>query len=194
MESLILVESRTTSCLRHSGAPGRESTGCQRADAEVRPVVATADWHPVGHVSASSHAGEACDIVMEAEWSRCCGRTTAFRELRSGVCARSGCEPHRSNRIQGTDPEIDSYSGFDAVIADRLAAPAAARPQGGCHLCYGVSHRLLREIRRWTARLGYTVTGDGRVGSGRQSGDVDRAIREMAESGVRIVTSADLLG
>ena len=106
MESLILVD------IQNDFLPGgalpvpRGDEVIPVANALMRKfglVVATADWHPVGHVSfASSHAGrKPGDVVMaggveQVLWPDHCVQGTEERSLR-----RSGCEPHRSNRIQG---------------------------------------------------------------------------------------------
>ena len=205
MESLILVD------IQNDFLPGgalpvpRGDEVIPVANALMRKfglVVATADWHPVGHVSfASSHAGrKPGDVVMaggveQVLWPDHCVQGTEGAEFAPGLDAS------RIDRIvyKGTDPEIDSYSGFydNGHRRSTELHQYFAQPQGGCHLCYGVSHRLLREVHgagRHRPGL-HRLPGDGRVqGVDVNPGDVDRAIQEMAESGVRIVTSADLLG
>ena len=78
-------------------------------------VVATQDWHPVGHKSfASSHAGQepfstiALNGLEQSLWPDHCVQGTNGAEFSKAL---------DGNRIaaifrKGMDPEIDSYSGF----------------------------------------------------------------------------------
>ncbi len=78
-------------------------------------VVATQDWHPQGHKSfASSHEGKAVFEQIELHglpqvlWPDHCVQGTTGAELSTAVDWR------RTEAIfrKGTDPGIDSYSGF----------------------------------------------------------------------------------
>lgn len=78
-------------------------------------VVATQDWHPVGHKSfASQHPGEAVfnsiDLngLPQVLWPDHCVQGT------SGADFPKALDQHKIEAIfrKGTDPEIDSYSGF----------------------------------------------------------------------------------
>ncbi len=78
-------------------------------------VVATQDWHPVGHHSfASSHAGrrpfDTIDLggLEQVLWPDHCVQGTPGAELSDQLDTR------RIEAIfrKGTDPAIDSYSGF----------------------------------------------------------------------------------
>lgn len=205
MESLILVD------IQNDFLPGgalpvpRGDEVIPVANALMRKfglVVATADWHPVGHVSfASSHAGrKPGDVVMaggveQVLWPDHCVQGTEGAEFAPGLDAS------RIDRIvyKGTDPEIDSYSGFydnghrrsTELHQYLLSRKADAIYVMGLATDYCVKYTALDGIA-----LGYTVylVTDGCRGVDVNPGDVDRAIQEMAESGVRIVTSADLLG
>lgn len=78
-------------------------------------VVATQDWHPQGHKSfASSHEGKAVFEQIQLHglpqvlWPDHCVQSTAGAELSQAV------DWKRTEVIirKGTDPDIDSYSGF----------------------------------------------------------------------------------
>jgi nicotinamidase/pyrazinamidase len=78
-------------------------------------VVATQDWHPAGHGSfASSHAGrqpfEQTDLhgLPQTLWPDHCVQGTAGAEFHPAL------DQHRIEAIfrKGTNPDLDSYSGF----------------------------------------------------------------------------------
>src|SRR5437016_6301491 len=78
-------------------------------------VVATQDWHPANHGSfAASHPGkkvfEQIDLngLPQTLWPTHCVQGTAGAELAAGL------QRDRIGRVftKGTDPAIDSYSGF----------------------------------------------------------------------------------
>ena len=78
-------------------------------------VVATQDWHPQGHKSfASSHPGKA--VFEQVEWRGApqvlwpdhCVQGTKGAELSTAIDWRKTEAVFR----KGTNPEIDSYSGF----------------------------------------------------------------------------------
>ena len=86
-----------------------------RLQKEFDLVVATQDWHPVGHASfASSHAGnKEFDVVKingldQVLWPDHCVQGSTGAEFHPQL------ETLRIESIfrKGTDPEIDSYSGF----------------------------------------------------------------------------------
>lgn len=78
-------------------------------------VVATQDWHPADHQSfARQHAGrtpgELIDLhgLTQVLWPPHCVQNTG------GACFAPGLETARIARVfpKGTDPRVDSYSGF----------------------------------------------------------------------------------
>jgi len=78
-------------------------------------VVATQDWHPADHESfASNHqdrkVGEVIDLhgLAQVLWPDHCIQNTEGAELSSEI------DPQLIHRIfrKGTDPRVDSYSGF----------------------------------------------------------------------------------
>lgn len=78
-------------------------------------VVATQDWHPPGHASfASSHPGRSpfeqieLDGLPQTLWPDHCVQGSAGAQLAPGLDDR----PVEALFRKGTDPAIDSYSGF----------------------------------------------------------------------------------
>jgi len=111
--------------------------------------------------------------------------------------ARRGA--HLPRRPQGTDPAIDSYSGFfdnghrkDTGLADFLAeARVDAVWIAGLATDYCVKFTALdaRELG-----LAVTIVVDGCRGVELNPGDVDRAAAEMEAAGCAIATSEDVCG
>ena len=118
MKALVLVDLQNDFC--PGGAlPVPEGDAvidmANRLQPRFRLVVATQDWHPADHGSfAANHPGS--DPATRSSWPacrKCCGPSIACR-------IRRGAEFHpRLDRAaiaavfrKGTDPTIDSYSGF----------------------------------------------------------------------------------
>lgn len=94
-----------------------------------RHVVATQDWHPAGHVSfASTHAGavpfQQIDLYGQAQtlWPDHCVQDTPGAALHPAIDWSSADLILR----KGSDPRVDSYSGFR-----ENHGPAGARPTTG---------------------------------------------------------------
>ena len=146
-------------------------------------VVATKDWHPVGHSS------------FVSLWPPHCVQETAgaefVPELETGLIARVF--------LKGTDPEIDSYSGFfDNEHKRATGLGDYLRERGvadvvivGLATDYCVKFTALDAVS-----LGFKtiVVADACRGVEVNEGDTARAIEEMAAAGVRITKSHELLG
>ena len=161
-------------------------------------IVATQDWHPANHKSfAANHPwrkpGQVIDLngLEQILWPIHCVQGTFGAEFAPGL------HTDKFTRIfrKGTDPEIDSYSGFfdnghrkstglgeylkekqvDAVYIVGLAADVCVK--------YTVLDAL---------ELGFTtyLVTDGTRGVDLEKGDTERAIAEMADQGAILVTSA----
>jgi nicotinamidase/pyrazinamidase len=85
-------------------------------------VVATQDWHPPGHASfASSHPGRLplevipIDGIPQVLWPDHCVQGSFGAEFHPDLDLR----PIRAVVRKGTDPRVDSYSGFRDNRADR---------------------------------------------------------------------------
>ena len=163
-------------------------------------VVATQDWHPPDHGSfASNHPGRKPGDMTELGglpqvlWPDHCVQDTYGSQFHRDL------DLARVARIfhKGTDPTIDSYSGFfdnghrkATGLGDYLRAQAVTDVYiAGLATDYCV---------RWTSldaiRLGFRtwVIEDGSRGVELAPGDVAAAIEEVRGAGARIVRSADI--
>ena len=163
-------------------------------------VVATQDWHPPDHGSfASNHPGRKPGDMTELGglpqvlWPDHCVQDTYGSQFHRDL------DLARVARIfhKGTDPSIDSYSGFfdnghrkATGLGDYLRAQAVTDVYiAGLATDYCV---------RWTSldaiRLGFRtwVIEDGSRGVELAPGDVAAAIEEVRGAGARIVRSADI--
>ncbi len=165
-------------------------------------VVATQDWHPVDHASfASNHEGAApgdvIDIngVSQVLWPDHCVQGTA------GASFHSALDVARVDHVvrKGSDPAIDSYSGFfdnsrkrDTGLADLLRAHDVDEIWlVGLATDYCVKLTALDG-----ADLGFSVVvvADGVRPVDMAPGDGAQALSEMESAGCRVTTSDELLG
>ena len=166
-----------------------------------RTVVATQDWHPGNHGSfAANHPwrkpGQVIDLhgLQQVLWPIHCVQGTWGAEFVAEL------DSDRITKVfqKGTDPEIDSYSGFydnghrkstgmaewlkDKGITEVHVLGVAA------DLCvkFTVLDALSEGFRTVLVR-------DATRGVNLQPGDVDRAIIEMQEAGASIQLSGELV-
>ena len=175
----------------------------RRVTGRLGTIVATQDWHPPGHASfASSHPGREPFEQVELSghpqvlWPDHCLAGTPGAELHPGIPR----EPFHLVVRKGTDPRVDSYSGFR-----ENPGPGGARPPTGLAGCLrerGVGTVAVCGLARdycvrWTAEdaadLGFAtwflwdLTRPVDPGS-------DEAVREaLAARGVRIATAEEFL-
>jgi nicotinamidase/pyrazinamidase len=161
-------------------------------------VVATQDYHPAGHKSfASSHHGRRVGDVISLNgtdqilWPDHCVQSTKGSHLCDSL-HREGID---QIVVKGTDPEIDSYSGFcdndrrsSTGLADLLRACGVASVDiMGLATEYCVKFTALDAVAEgFETRL----ILDGCRGVDLQRGDVDRAIDEMRDAGVSVIRCA----
>ncbi len=164
-------------------------------------VVATQDWHPATHGSfAANHPwrkpGQVIDLhgLAKVLWPIHCVQDSFGAEFVSAL--------HTSGitRVftKGTDPDIDSYSGFfdnghrrATGMGDWLKAQGIARVFVlGLATDYCVKFTALD-----AQQLGFEtyLVQDACRGVNLQPGDVDAAVADMRAHGVHIIQSADLL-
>jgi nicotinamidase/pyrazinamidase len=164
------------------------------------PVIATADWHPAGHVSfASSHAGkkpgdsvELPGLGAQALWPDHCvqgSRGAAFHE-------RLDLNPVSLIIRKGFRASLDSYSAFfenDRKTPTGLAGYLKGLGidtviAGGLATDYCVLYTILD-----AAALGFktVVLADAVRGVGFPEGSVEHAFKLMKEAGVLLKTSED---
>ncbi|MBE0416386.1 MAG: bifunctional nicotinamidase/pyrazinamidase [Coriobacteriia bacterium] len=163
-------------------------------------VVATQDWHPVDHGSfAVNHPGTEPGQIIELGgvpqvlWPPHCVQQTPGASFHSAL----DIGPVHHVVRKGTDPEIDSYSGFfDNDHRKATGLEAFLRERGiervtllGLTTEYCVKYTALDG-----AALGFevTVVADGCRAVDLALGDGERALAEMAAAGCRVVSSGDL--
>ena len=155
-------------------------------------VVATQDWHPANHGSfASQHEGVSVgDLfelggVQQVAWPDHCVQGTSGAEFSSLLNTDRIAKVIR----KGTDPMIDSYSGFfdndhqqSTGMHEYLQSIGATEVSVlGLATDYCVKFTVLDAIK-----LGYRtrVVWDGCRGVDLAQGDVDAAIKAMRSAGV----------
>jgi nicotinamidase/pyrazinamidase len=173
-----------------------------RLQTQFELVVATQDWHPVNHKSfASMHAGKFPGDVIDLNgleqvlWPNHCVQGSRGADLHPAL------DRARIARIvqKGTDPEIDSYSGFfDNGHRKSTGLEDYLRSEGVTDVY--IVGLATDYCVRWTAldalRLGFVthVIPDGCRGVELQPGDIERAIEEMRGAGARIVAGHEVPG
>ena len=164
-------------------------------------VVATQDWHPPNHGSfAANHQGKQPGDVVELGgleqilWPVHCVHHTP------GAAFPPDLGQARIARVfpKGTDPGIDSYSGFfdnghrRATGLDDYLKEQAVADVYVCGLAtdYCVKFTVLDAVR-----LGFAthLIEDASRGVNLKPGDVVRAIEEMRSQGVTVVNSEQIV-
>jgi nicotinamidase/pyrazinamidase len=203
MKALILVD------IQNDFLPGG-ALGVPRGD-EVVPVanrlqprfglvVATQDWHPKGHGSFAStrpgrKPGELAELggLPQVLWPDHCVQGT------TGAAFAPGLEMNRVEAIvrKGTDPAIDSYSGFfdnGHRKATGLGDYLRGRGATDLHVLGLATDYCVKFTALDALRLGFRtfLVQDGSRGVELRAGDVARATEEMRQAGVQIVQAADV--
>ncbi len=163
-------------------------------------VVATQDWHPANHGSfASQHPGRKPGDLGELAglpqvfWPDHCVQGTPGADFAPGLERK----PIAHIFPKGTDPEIDSYSGFfDNGHRKATGLGDHLRAQGVTDVyVLGLATDYCVKATALDARnLGFNVhlILDGCRGVDLHPGDVTAAIKAMAAAGVRIIDSTKL--
>jgi nicotinamidase/pyrazinamidase len=162
-------------------------------------VVATQDWHPKNHKSFASNHGKQVGEVIELNglqqilWPDHCVQGTAGAELRKDL------DTTKIEKIfqKGTDPSIDSYSGFfDNGHKKATGLGEYLKTQGvasvfvtGLATDYCVKFTALDAVG-----LGFKtyLIKDACRGVNLEQDDADRAIEELQLKGVGIINANDL--
>ena len=165
-------------------------------------VVATQDWHPPDHGSfAANHPGRKVGEVVDLDglpqilWPVHCVQFTRGAEFVPGL--DTGRIAHVVRK--GTDPRIDSYSGFFDNGKRRSTGLADFLRQQGVRELYVAglaTDYCVKATALDAVQLGFPtwLIVDGCRGVNLQPGDVDRALDEMARAGVRLVRSDEVIG
>jgi nicotinamidase/pyrazinamidase len=157
-------------------------------------VIATQDWHPAEHRSfATMHLGKQVGDVIELKglqqvlWPVHCVQETRGAEFAQGL----NLAGIRHVVQKGTDPDVDSYSGFfDNARRHATGLDAILRREGitEVHVLGLATDYCVRATALDAVELGFQVTliRRGCRGVELQAGDCERAIEEMHGAGVRI--------
>ncbi len=163
-------------------------------------VVATQDWHPRDHGSfAASHPGKQIGEVIDLNglsqilWPVHCVQGTPGADLLPGL------DRSRVARIfhKGTDPAIDSYSGFFDNGHRKATGLGDYLKEQGVDTVYvmGLATDYCVKFTALDARqLGFKayLVEDGCRGVNLQPDDVTKAIEEMRRAGVEVVQSTQV--
>jgi nicotinamidase/pyrazinamidase len=144
-------------------------------------VLATQDWHPANHSSFISQNPSG------GIWPDHCVQNTVGAEFVPGLDVESIQTVVR----KGTDPLIDSYSGFFDNDHKKQTELADVLRGAGVDIVYilGLATDYCVKFTALDARkLGFdtNVIIDGCRGIDLQPGDVERSLAEMRDAGVRI--------
>jgi nicotinamidase/pyrazinamidase len=195
MKSLIIVDVQNDFC--PGGAlPVPEGDRVVEVINRIQPgfdlVVATQDWHPAGHGSfAASHPGRSPGEQIELAglpqilWPVHCVQGTWGAELHAGL------DRSRIARVfhKGTDPGVDSYSGFfDNGRRTSTGLGEYLKDQGvtDVYVCGLATDYCVKATALDAAASGFKthLLEDGCRGVELQPGDIERAIDAMREQGV----------
>jgi nicotinamidase/pyrazinamidase len=163
-------------------------------------VVATQDWHPRNHGSfAANHPGKAVgEFISLGGLPQILWPAHAVQGT-SGAAFAPGLETGKITRVfpKGTDPEIDSYSGFFDNGHRRETGLGAFLKDAGVSevTILGLATDYCVKFTALDARsLGFTVhlVVDACRGVDLNPGDVERALADMRAAGVKLVQSSEV--
>lgn len=164
-------------------------------------VVATQDFHPANHGSfASNHLGKQPGEYIELNglkqilWPDHCVQNTHGARFADTL----NMKPVERVFVKGTDPEIDSYSGFFDNGHQKATGLGDYLKNGGVEEVYivGLAADVCVKFTALDAvQLGFTtyLVQDGTRAVNLQPGDFDKALEEMKAAGVKQVHSEDLV-
>lgn len=160
-------------------------------------VVATQDWHPANHGSfAANHPGrsvfEQIDLngLVQTLWPTHCVQGTSGANLATGLD-----QTHITQVFpKGTDPDIDSYSGFFDNGHRRstgLGEYLKARSVTDVYVCGLATDYCVKFTALDAIGLGFKThfIEDASRGVNIRPNDVPNAIKKMQKAGVVIVQS-----
>lgn len=163
-------------------------------------VVATQDWHPANHGSfAASHPGRSPGDRIELAgreqilWPVHCVQGTSGAEFHPDLDTAAIAEVFQ----KGTDPGIDSYSGFfdnDRRWATGLDNYLKRRSVTDVYLCGLATDYCVKATALDAVELGFRtyLVEDACRGVELEPGDIERAVRQMRDRGVVIVRSENV--
>ena len=160
-------------------------------------IIATQDWHPADHGSfAANHPGKEpgeridLDGLEQILWPVHCVQDTP------GAAFVANLDTSRIERVfpKGTDPTIDSYSGFfdnGHRKATGLGDYLAEREVDTVYILGVATDYCVKFTALDAAELGFMtfLIEDGCRGVNLRPDDVEKAIEEMQRAGVSLVGS-----
>ncbi len=163
-------------------------------------VVATQDWHPEHHesfaVEHQKNPGEMIDLhgISQVLWPVHCVQHS------SGADFISGLNMDRVERIfqKGMDTQVDSYSGFfdnDHKSSTGLGDYLKAERVTEVYVVGLATDYCVKATAMDAQQLGFQthVIVDATRGVNLNVGDVDKALEEMQDAGIRLAQSQDFL-
>jgi nicotinamidase/pyrazinamidase len=204
MECLILVDLQNDFCPGGALAvpAGDEVVAvANRLMPSFAAVCATQDWHPADHGSfAVNHPGrkpfELGELggMPQVLWPAHCVQGTPGAEFHPQLDRARIAQVVR----KGTDPLIDSYSGFfdnHRRKATGLEAWLRGRGVDAVVVCGLATDYCVKATALDAVALGWptTVVTDACRGVGLKPDDIPAALAELERAGVRLATSAELL-
>ncbi len=163
-------------------------------------VVATQDWHPANHQSfASNHSekevGEVVDLygLPQILWPDHCVQHSRGAEFSDDLNTSAFSQVFQ----KGTDPRVDSYSGFfdngrknDTGMADYLKTKKVSHVYVvGLATDYCVKYTALDAV---SVGFKTSVVSDATRAVNLQPEDYNTALQDMSKAGVLIVESKDI--
>lgn len=156
-------------------------------------ILATQDWHPSGHGSfASTHArtvGEIIELsgIQQILWPDHCVRNTVGADFHDNLDIKKITKVFR----KGNHQNIDSYSGFfenDRQTATELVPYLKNINVNELAIVGLATDYCVKFTALDAVNLGYdtTVLIDACKGVELNSGDIEKAVKEMSARGVKI--------
>jgi nicotinamidase/pyrazinamidase len=163
-------------------------------------VVATKDWHPINHGSfAVNHKGLAIGDMIKLKgeaqilWPVHCIQNT------KGAAFSDSLDISKINHVfkKGTDPEIDSYSGFydNGHLKSTGLSEFLKDNKVGQVFIVGLATDYCVKFTAFDAvSEGFEtyVIIDGTKAVNLQAGDYEKAIRQMQTKGIKILESSEI--
>jgi nicotinamidase/pyrazinamidase len=164
-------------------------------------IVATQDWHPADHGSfASNHSGRSVGEIIELGglpqilWPVHCVQETSGADFIPGLERKDWAAVFQ----KGTDPEIDSYSGFfdnGKRRATGLGDYLKDRRVDHVYVLGIATDYCVKATAKDAVGLGFetSLIEDASRGIDLNPGDVKQAVENMRQSGVTISQAAEIL-
>ncbi len=163
-------------------------------------VIATKDWHPIGHASFASSNNQAIGEVInlngipQVMWPDHCVQNTEGAEFISGLNVDSITHVI----YKGTNTQIDSYSGFfdnQRLQATGLADYLHSKEITEVYLVGLATDYCVKFTALDSVSLGFktSVIQDACRGVEMAEGDVESAWKQMKQAGCKLVLSTDIL-